>query len=493
MAYKLNDRCQMNLFPATINDYVSANDPVRVYDAFVGKLNFDELGIPLELIKAGAREYYPKDMLKLIIYGTSYGIRTSRKLERACYHNVSFMWLMSNLKPDYRTIARFRQRHREAIKKVLKQCVKVCIELGLIEGNTLFTDGSFFRANASIKNTWTEERCKKQLKKVFKRIDRLVDESIDTDNAQEEQKSLVKIDKELTNKTELEKKMQKIISKLKEEQKNSINTTDPECVKVKSRQGTHAGYNAQITVDEKHGLIVNSESTDHNQDANQLSRQVKEASRVLNKKPRTVVADSGYHSLEDLDQVDKGIDVIVPSQKQAQEENSHPLSPFDKDKFIYNPQKDEYICPEGKSLKYQTSARTRLKPRHWMEHFKKNSPSRYKVYRADSEDCRTCRHFKTCTTSPSGRQISRFKQEDLKHKLEAAYKSPEGQKIYKLRKEKVELPFGHMKRNLQAGQFLLRGKAGTNAELAILSTCFNIARMITLIGVSTLILRFKGT
>lgn len=493
MAYKVNERCQMNLFPATINDYVSADDPVRVYDAFVGKLNFDELGIPLEPIKAGAREYYPKDMLKLIIYGTSYGIRTSRKLERACYHNVSFMWLMSNLKPDYRTIARFRARYKEAIKKVLRQCVHMCIELGLIEGNTLFTDGSFFRANASIKNTWTEERCKKHLKKTFKRIDRLVEESIDADNAQEEQKSLVKIDKELANKAELEKKMQNIISSLKETQNDSINTTDPECVKVKGRQGTHAGYNAQITVDEKHGLIVNSESVDHNQDANLFSQQVKEASQVLNKKPKVASADSGYHSLEDLDQVDKDIALVMPSQKQAQEENGHPLSPFDKDKFTYNPQKDEYICPEGKSLKYQTSAPVRSKPRHWIERFKKSNPSRCKQYRANPEDCRTCRHFKKCTSSAVGRQISRFEQEDLKHRLEATYKSPEGQKIYKLRKEKVELPFGHMKRNLQAGQFLLRGKAGTNAELAILSTCFNIARMITIIGVPTLVLKFKGT
>jgi len=73
--------------------------------------------------------------------------------------------------------------------------------------------------------------------------------------------------------------------------------------------------------------------------------------------------------------------------------------------------------------------------------------------------------------------------EDLKAKLEETYRQEEGQKLYKLRKEKVELPFGHMKRNLGAGQFLLRGKEGVNADLSILSTCFNIARMITIIGI----------
>ena len=82
--------------------------------------------------------------------------------------------------------------------------------------------------------------------------------------------------------------------------------------------------------------------------------------------------------------------------------------------------------------------------------------------------------------------------EDLKAKLEETYQQEEGQNLYKLRKEKVELPFGHMKRNLGAGQFLLRGKEGVNADLSILSTCFNIARMITIIGIPTLIAKLNS-
>ena len=78
------------------------------------------------------------------------------------------------------------------------------------------------------------------------------------------------------------------------------------------------------------------------------------------------------------------------------------------------------------------------------------------------------------------------------YSIEETYQQEEGQKLYKLRKEKVELPFGHMKRNLGAGQFLLRGKEGVNAELSILSTCFNIARMITIIGIPMLITKLNS-
>ena len=116
MAYKIGDRMQPIFLPPTIDDYVGADDPVRVYDAFVDALDFESLGIVLEP-QPGADEYYPKDLLKLIIYAYSYGIRSSRKIERACYHNLSFQWLIGGQKPDYRTIARFRNEYKEQIKK----------------------------------------------------------------------------------------------------------------------------------------------------------------------------------------------------------------------------------------------------------------------------------------------------------------------------------------------------------------------------------------
>lgn len=117
MAYKIGDRMQQTFLPSSIDQYVSEADPVRVYDAFVDALDFAQLGIPITPFKAGADTYYPKQMVKLIVYGYSYGLRSSRKLERACQHNLSFIWLMGGLTPAYRTIARFRDQHKAAIKQ----------------------------------------------------------------------------------------------------------------------------------------------------------------------------------------------------------------------------------------------------------------------------------------------------------------------------------------------------------------------------------------
>jgi hypothetical protein len=75
----------------------------------------------------------------------------------------------------------------------------------------------------------------------------------------------------------------------------------------------------------------------------------------------------------------------------------------------------------------------------------------------------------------------------VRHRLEAQYEEPQSQEIYKLRKQKAELPFGHIKRNLKVDSFLLRGLKGVRAEASILATCFNLARMITLLGVPALV------
>ena len=87
-----------------------------------------------------------------------------------------------------------------------------------------------------------------------------------------------------------------------------------------------------------------------------------------------------------------------------------------------------------------------------------------------------------------GRSIARSNHEELKQELHKYYISKEGQNIYKQRKEKAEHQFGHMKKNLGFGQFLLRGKEGANAELGILGTCFNLRRMTTILGGVTQIL-----
>ena len=100
MAYRYPHRDQTQLFPLTIEEYVADEDPVRAYDAFVETLDLPELGIDLDPHQVGCPQYDPRTMVKLFIYGYSYGRRSSRKLERECHRNLSVIWLLGGLKPD---------------------------------------------------------------------------------------------------------------------------------------------------------------------------------------------------------------------------------------------------------------------------------------------------------------------------------------------------------------------------------------------------------
>ena len=475
MAYIYGDRNSRTLFPSSIEEYVSESDPVRVYDAFVDSLDFKALGILVNEDQVGAPPYEPRAMLKLLVYGYSYGIRSSRKLERACYHNLSFIWLVGGLKPDHKTISEFRRNNRLALKNVLHQCARLCMKLGLIDGNVLFLDSTKIRANASRDKSWTAEKCEKYLEKLDEKIEELLCACDVIDNLEKDSESLVKLKEELSNKEELREKVKGILSELEEKDLNSLNSTDIDCVNTKGRQGSHASYTANIVTDEKNGLIVNSEVVSQSNDTNQFSGQILEAENVTGKQSQTSCADSGYSQVDDLEKISsRGTQVVVPNKKQAKNKKA---GEFDKENFNYDEERDEYICPEGNRLKFKRIV-------------EKDKCREYRI--ESSHMCLNCKHYGVCTKSKRGRTINRLFNEKLRDELAELYESEEGQRVYSLRKQKAELPFGFIKRNLGAGYFLLRGREGVNGEMSLLSTSFNISRMINLLGLSTLLAFFGG-
>ena len=344
------------------------------------------------------------------------------------------------------------------------------MELDLIAGNTLFVDGSKLRAAASLNQQWTKARCQRRLEKIDQRIEEILAECERTDAAESDDGSLVRMDRELADQGKLKSKVTAILEQLRESEKGTINSTDPDCVR------THAGYNLQMVVDAKEGLIIHSDVVNDNNDLGQLADQIERTQETLSRPGETVCADAGYCQYEDLEKLDRqGIKVIVPSKNQASRKIA---KPFQKSEFRYQSENDVYTCPAGQLLSYR-----------------RTEAQRKKEYRAGRSICRQCRYFGRCTTDANnGRKIVRYVNEEFRERLRSEYEQPDAQAIYQLRKQKSELPFGHIKRNLGADpsggrtdHFLLRGLAGVRAEASLLATCFNIARLITLIGVPALI------
>jgi transposase len=473
MAYRNGeDRGQLILFPESIDEYVPSDHPVRAYDAFVDKLDFMELGIAVDDNKVGNSEYHPRHMLKLLIYGCSYGIRSSRKLERENYNNVTFMWLMRRLTPDHKTIAEFRRRNKEALRKTLKLCARVCVELDLIDGNILFVDGTKIKANASRNKNYTEEWYRKHKEGIEKRIEQVLEECERIDEKESGQGSLVKMKKDLASAARIKEAIEEALERIEQEgpktkngKERTVNLTDNESALMRSGQGTQAGYNMQSVVDDKHGLIVNTDAVKDASDVNQFAEQIGQAEGVLWKRCEIACADAGYADTEELKKIEgRGTKVIVPSQRQALHGEEQE---FSKSKFRYDKEHDCYTCPEGQKLIRR----------------RKLGEGKGTVYQIeDAIICHGCKHYGVCTKSIEGRNITRMMAEEDKERIEKVYEEPESQKVYARRKGRAEHPFGHLKRNLGITHFLLRGRKGAQAEAAIGSVCFNIVRMITILG-----------
>ena len=475
MAYKTGNRTQMSLFPQSIEDYVALDAPVRAYDEFVEALDFDELGIEINPHKVGNSAYHPKSMLKLLLYGYSYGVRSSRKLEQETHNNLTFIWLMGGLKPDFKTIAEFRRLNKQALVRVLKQCARVCLKLNLIAGNVLFVDGTKIRANAGRDQTHDKAWYEKRLNKIDQQIEQLLEQCEVQDQSEEGLESFVSMDKQLAKASRLKQKIQSALKEIDSSDKSKVNLTDPDCSIMRSIQGSHASYNVQAVVDDKHGLMVNTEPVSDPNDYSQFANQIDSANHVLGSSCEVACADAGYAYTDELEKIDsKEIKVVVPSQRQSLHKEE---SPFSKSHFIYDKDEDWYICPEGNKLNYRST-------------YKKTGKRTYKIEKAKL--CRQCPHFGQCTRSKEGRKVVRLRNEEIKERLEAQYEESASQEIYARRKEKVELPFGHIKRNLKVSGFLMRGLKGVHAEASLLCTCFNLSRMITILGKVQLISQLKA-
>src|ERR671911_1720724 len=125
-------RSQTTLFPESLEDWVSDDNPVRVIDAFVDALDLRTLGFDGVLPEATGRpSYHPAILLKLYIYGYLNRVQSSRRLEREAGRNVELMWLTGRLMPDHKTIADFRKDNGEAIRKVCARFIMLCRALDL--------------------------------------------------------------------------------------------------------------------------------------------------------------------------------------------------------------------------------------------------------------------------------------------------------------------------------------------------------------------------
>lgn len=143
----------------SFDNLISEDNPIRVIDAFVNKLNLEDLGfVVYSGNKRGQKPYKTSDLLKIHLYCFYNGIQSSRKQERECSRNIELIWLTGNLKPDHSTIANFFKDNSTAIKKVFTEFSQLCQKLELYSFKLFAIDGTKIKAYCSKKKAFTKKK-----------------------------------------------------------------------------------------------------------------------------------------------------------------------------------------------------------------------------------------------------------------------------------------------------------------------------------------------
>ncbi len=301
MAYKKGqNRRQRVLFPDCIEEYVEADAPVRLMDAFVDRLNMEELGFlrstPAE---TGTPGYDPRDLLKLYIYGYFYWARSSRKLARECKCNIEVMWLICKLTPDFRTISDFRKDNKEALAKVFKEFNKFCMELKLFSKSYISIDGSKFKAvNAKDKN-FTLSKLDDRLKRLDEHIALYMEELDAYDEAENRKLSKEELEHKLNVCKDRKELYEGYRNTLEESGESQLSLTDPDSRLMKANEGFCVGYNVQTAVDAESHLIAGFQVTNSPTDHGQLTSVASEVKADYGVDTLETTADKGYECPED--------------------------------------------------------------------------------------------------------------------------------------------------------------------------------------------------
>jgi transposase len=469
------NRDQTTLFPETIDEYISCENPIRFIDAFVNQLNMLGMGFEnVEVKETGRPPYDRKDLLKLHIYGYLNRIRSSRNLERETQRNLELMWLLKRLSPDHKTISDFRRKNSKGMQQVFKEFIYLCRKLELFGAELIAVDSTKFRAcNARdmIKNS-------DQLEKSIINIECSISDYIkcsEENDKKDEQGSGTNLTKEelqkkisylRKTKTKLEESKEKIL----ESGDKYISLTDPDCRLVKNQVTIEPGYTIHTAVDSKHSLIVNYEVSQDAADNDHLSTTAIEAKERLGVEKIKVCADAGYYDSVDIKKCeDNEITAYVPIPKpRVSKIVNVPEREYYSDRFIYDESSDCYCCPQGHKMEYYHTTN---------KHGRKN-----RVYR--SSNCQNCPVKNKCSTSPRGRYIYRWEEQKVIERLKERLTTEPH--IMKRRKAIVEHPFGTMKKIWGYSTLLLRGLEKVSAEISLVMLTYNIKRALSIIGIDGL-------
>jgi transposase len=390
----------------------------------------------------------PELMIRMLIVGYCFGIRSERRLCEEVHLNLAYRWFcrlgLDGCVPDHSTFSKNRHgrfRQSNLLRRVFETVLKRCIREGLVGGEGFAVDASLIKADANRQKGIEGEKG-------------LPPEA--TGRAVEDYLAMLD-DAAFGAATAVTPKF--------------VSPADP----AARWTGAHGGqaffaYSTNYLIDVDNAIIVDVEATTAIRQAEVLAakRMIERTMEGFTLYPARLLGDSAYGSAEMLGWLvyEHGIEPhVTVFDKSARTDGT-----FSREDFNYDPAGDVYFCPGGKTL---TTTGTRV-----------NADATL-LYRASKTDCDACALKPRCCPNTPARKVPRSIHEGARDMARAIAKSWEGQASRRLRK-KIEMLFAHLKRILKLDRLRLRGPNGARDEFLLAATAQNLRKLAKLIPIPNL-------
>jgi len=442
------DQHQRFLLPPSLDEWLPAQHTARFISETVdGTLDLSLLYDSYQNA-TGAPPFDPAMMTKLLLYGYSIGVTSSREMERRCSTDVAFRWLAANAAPDYRSISRFRRRHLGALEELFTQVLVLCQRAGLVGLGRVALDGTKVRAAASRHKAMSYDRMGRRIEELRQEVRAMLGEAEAIDQREDEEfgedrrgdelppelatkegrlrallaaKEAIEAEAREKAAREATTKAERKGASPEEAERTGVeaaktatvnpraqrNFTDPDARIMKTADGSfHYCYNAQAVVDENAQVILSTTLVQDATDVHQLTPMIQATTEQLTRvgvteSPRILLADAGYCSTDNIDATANG-----PS---------------------------EVLIATGRQ-----------------------------------------QHGERVTDSPRGRIPN---DATSRERMARRLRTKSGRADYARRKAIVEPVFGQMKGRQRAGHFRLRGLEGAQGEWTLHALCHNLRKL----------------
>ena len=477
--FKIPNRDQLFLIMnVDMNSVAPVGSALWTIDNIIERLDTSE--IEKEYIKEewkpGRDPFHPKTILKVCLNAIHNCRFSLRKMEYDTNFNLGYKFLTGNEAIDHSTIGKFLVKFKEDVVEIYSQVVGICTEKDLIEFELLGIDSVKLKANASYKQSRNKKSIEKEEEKIRARLKEII-ENVDRDDLEEKEKEALEFRKNkleeaskiLEERIKAASKNKSELERAKIEKKLKVNITDPDAYIMEQRNGErNPAYSVTTTVDKKADIITHFQVNEQDNDVLALMSAIKGSEDKSGGRHDAVAADSGFGSYENLEEMEaEKINGLIPDRRMRVEERGEcAKGKYDKSNFKYDKEKNNYICPEGKTLDWQGTVE--------MDGRTKEKYSGEKV-------CSDCENKEQCTKADV-RIIMRDTNEEVKDRMREKLSKEENKELYDQRAHPCESPYGIVKYNWKVLNIMRRGRAKAMMEFALIFMLHNILKLAPIVS-----------